>query len=124
MNLSSSKKIQLIRTVYSGKGEVDTLSSGGFKGELAKSDYSKIVDLMSKIDWDTVSFPAITCCDGPVITIMISYNDTYKTFTSMTPPQSTNEFINYLTDFLTHVSLPGYNKPMDFEAPTLPPIKQ
>jgi hypothetical protein len=43
----------------------------------------------------------------------------------MMPPDETKALITYLTDFLSHVSLPKYDKPMDFIGYELPPpIKQ
>ena len=114
MELTRWNQIQLIRTLYKKKGEVDTVNSGGFKGALQEKDYNAIVGLLSKINWDNISFPDIQCCDAPVVTILISYNNKAKRFRSMTPPKEVHELNKYLTDFLTNVSLPRYDKPLDF----------
>ncbi len=124
MSLDENRQIQLVRQVYKGKGQADSAKSGSFKGSLTEADHNKIIDLLRKVDWDTLKFPEIYCCDGPVVTIMIEYNKESKTFRSMTPPQETEELIAYLKDFLLKISyLPEYDKPMDFKIPDLPPAK-
>jgi hypothetical protein len=125
MNLSGFNKIQLIRTIYSRKGVIDTVNSGGFKGSLSERDYNKIVEMLSKINWEKLAFPDVQCCDLPVITILISYNNTSKRFKSMAPPLQIHELIKYLTEFSMNISLPRYDHPMDFEVYELPSeIKQ
>lgn len=121
MELTSSNQVQLIRTIYKKKGVVDTVNSGGFKGSLKENDYNKVVELLGKINWDSISFPDVQCCDRPVVSIILSYNNTDKRFRSMNPPAEARELINFLNDFLSHVSLPRYDKPMDFTAYELPP---
>jgi len=116
--------MQIRRRIYKKKGEVDTIFSGGFKGKLSESDFNKIVEELSKINWDTLTFPDVQCCDAPVVTILIRYNNKGKNFESMTPPPSTNKLIAYLVDFSLNVSLPRYNRPMDFEVAEPPPPNQ
>ncbi len=115
MNLYDDKRIEISRGIYSRKGEPDTTLSGNFKGTLNDQDFNKVVRLMTAINWDTVTFPKVLCCDRPIVTLMFSYNGTYKRFKSMTPPQSTNELTRYLTDLGAKVALTKYDKPIDFE---------
>ncbi len=115
MNLYDDRRIEISRAVYSKKGQVDTTLSGNFKGSLSEKEFNKVVSLWKAIHWDTVTFPKVLCCDAPIATLMFSYKGTYKRFKSMTPPQSTNGLIKYLTDLGSKVILPKYDKPIDFE---------
>ncbi len=115
MNLYEDKRIEISRAIYSKKGQADTTLSGNFKGTLSEKEFTKVVSLLKTIDWDTVTFPKVLCCDAPIVTLMFSYKGTYKRFKSMTPPRSTNALIKYLTDLGSKVLLPKYDKPIDFE---------
>ena len=115
MNLYDDKSIEISRVIYKKKGLVDTTSSGNFKGSLSDKEFNKVVSLLKAINWDTMTFPKVLCCDAPIVTLLFSYKGTYKRFKSMTPPQSTNALIKYLTDLGSKVFLPKYDMPIDFE---------
>ena len=115
MNLYDDKRIEISRDIYSKKGQVDTTLSGNFKGKLSEKEFTKVVTLLKVINWETVTFPKVLCCDAPIVTLMFSYKGTYKRFKSMTPPQTTNGLIKYLTDLGSKVILTKYDKPIDFE---------
>lgn len=115
MNLYEDKRIEISRAIYSRKGQVDTPLSGNFKGILSEKEFNKVVSLLKVINWDTISFPKVLCCDAPIVTFMFSYNGIYKRYKSMTPPLSTNTLFKYLTDLGSNLILPKYNKPIDFE---------
>jgi hypothetical protein len=57
----------------------------------------------------------VLCCDSSIKTILISYNGKYKRFKSMTPPKEAIPLIDYLTQLSTQISLPKYERPIDFE---------
>ena len=115
MNLYDDKSIEISRVIYKKKGQVDTTSSGNFKGTLGDKEFNKVVSLLKAINWDSVTFPKVLCCDAPIVTLLFSYKGTYKRFKSMTPPQSTNALFKYLTDLGSKVILPKYDLPIDFE---------
>jgi len=115
MNIYDDNRIEISRAIYSKKGQVDTNLNGNFKGTLSEKEFNKVVSLLKTINWDTVIFPKVLCCDAPIVTLMFSNKGTYMRFKSMTPPQSTNALIKYLTDLGSKVILPKYDKPIDFE---------
>ena len=115
LNLYDDKRIEISRVVYRKKGQVDTTLSGNFKGTLSEKEFNKAVSILKTINWDTVTFPKVLCCDAPIVTLMFSYKGTYKRFKSMTPPKSTNGLIKYLTDLGSKIILHKYDKPIDFE---------
>lgn len=115
MTIYSDKKVKLSRTIYKMKGVADTSKSGGFKGFLNQKDFDKLISLLKEIDWENVHFPKVTCCDGPVRTIILLANDEYRKFKSMSPPDVTEELISFLSNLAVTVKLPLYEKPMDFE---------
>ena len=115
VNVYSDKTIELSRTIYSKKGVADTTRSGNYKGSLSEKDYGTLLTLLKQVDWGTITFPKVTCCDGPVKTIILTYNDKYKRYKSMTPPQETRKLIDFLTQLGTQIKLPAYDKAIDFE---------
>lgn len=125
LQVDGAKNIQLIRRMFDNRGMTDTISSGSFMGKLSDKQYNKMVELLRKINWDTVVFPDNTCCDGTVVSIILSYNNTSKRFRSMSPPKETYALIDYLHDLAVNISLPACTKPMDFIRYDLPaPINQ
>lgn len=115
MNLYDDQRIEISRAIYNKKGQIDTILSGNFKGTLSNKEFNKVVSLWKKVNWDTVTFPKILCCDGPIVTLMFSYQGTYKRFKSMAPPRSAHALIDYLTYLGSKVLIPRYDKPIDFE---------
>jgi Fe-S-cluster containining protein len=115
MNIYKNKTIELSRGIYKSKGNPDTAKSGNFKGQLNEKDYSMLLTLLKQIDWETITFSKVKCCDKPVKTIILSYNKKYKQFKSMEPPQSTLKLIEFLTNLGAQIKLPSYKKPIDFE---------
>ena len=115
MNLYQDKRIELSREIYTAKGKIDTSKTGNFKGELSDNDFKTIILYLSKINWDTITFPNIYCCDGSIKTLLITHNGKYQKFKSMTPPQLTQPLFDYLIKIGSKISLTKYNRPIDFE---------
>lgn len=115
VNINSEKKIQLVRVIYNSKGQSDSSLSGTFKGTLQSKDYNKLIRHLKKCDFDSLKFPEVLCCDSSIKTLIVSYNEKYKRFKSMTPPLEASSLITFLTQLSTTVSLPKYNRPIDFE---------
>jgi Domain of unknown function (DUF6438) len=115
INIYKSRQIEVSREIYKAKGEIDTTRSGNFKGFLSEVDYQKLIALLKKINWDTISFPKVTCCDGAIVSIILSYNGKYMPFKSMTPPASTIDLIDFLKKIATSKSLAQFGGAIDFE---------
>jgi hypothetical protein len=115
MNIYGDKRIEISREVFNKKGQSDSILSGNFKGYLTDEDFKKLIGFLEKINWDTLTYSKVLCCDGAIKTISLSYNDKYKRIKSMTLPQSTIDLSNYLTYLATKISIPKYDKPIDFE---------
>ncbi|MBC7626947.1 DUF6438 domain-containing protein [Ferruginibacter sp.] len=115
VNINSDKTIKLIRVIYTSSGLYDSLQSGTFKGTLKDKDYDKLISQLKRYDFDSLQFPDVLCCDSSIKTILISYNGKYKRFKSMTPPKEATTLIDFLTQFSKKISLPRYDRPIDFE---------
>lgn len=94
--IDSSRKIFVNRKYYKTKSGLDKRFSGQFSGSLDQSKYNKLIELLQNCSLDVLQFPAIICCDAPIITIIVYYNGDRKYFKSMTPPRITNELISFL----------------------------
>lgn len=115
LNIGNDKKIQLVRTIYKEKGQADSLLSGAFKGSVKDKDFNQLIDLLKKANLDSLHFPDVLCCDSSIKTLIVSYNENYKQFKSMTPPKQADKLIAFLTHLATTVSLPKYSGAIDFE---------
>jgi hypothetical protein len=115
VHIDKNRNIEVTRQFYKGKMEPDTANSGNFKGEITESDYKQLLALIQKIDWETINFPKVMCCDGPVRTFILSYNNKTYRYKSMTPPESTNGLTDFLKQLASSRVLPRYDKPIQFE---------
>lgn len=115
LNINSEGSIRLIRIFYQSKGVEDTVNSGSFKGSLDTKNYQKLQSLLKEVDWQAVTFPDVTCCDKPVVQILLTFDSKMHKFRSMQPPSSTHKLIEFLTHLSTTIKLPRYDKAMDFE---------
>jgi hypothetical protein len=73
------------------------------------------MELLKSSNMDAWNFPDVTCCDSSVKTILVSYNDKYKRFESVTPPTEADPVITFLMNLSTTVVLPRYKGIIDFE---------
>ena len=117
MNLYSDKRIEVSRTIYKPryKGKVDSTLTGNYKGYLTDKELKKITDLFKKINWDTLVFPKIFCCDAPIKTIIISTKGKLRKFKSMQPPKETKELFSSLIDIASKRSLTKHDKTFHFD---------
>jgi hypothetical protein len=115
VHIGRNRNIEVSRQFYKGKVEPDTTNSGNFKGSVTEADYKQLLALVEKIDWETIDFPKVMCCDAPVRTIILSYNNKKFRFRSMTPPESTTELTKFLVQLASSTSLLRYDQPIEFE---------
>jgi hypothetical protein len=115
VHIDQNRNIEVSRQFYKGKVEPDTTNSGNFKGSVSEADYKQLLALIAKIDWETIDFPKVMCCDAPVRTIILSYNNKKFRFKSMTPPESTTELTRFLVQLASSTGLQRYGQPIDFE---------
>ncbi|HET7116958.1 MAG TPA: DUF6438 domain-containing protein [Hanamia sp.] len=94
--IDSNRNIFVNREYYKTKSDIDNRFSGQFSGSLNQNNYHKLIELLQNCNLDTLQFPDITCCDGPVTTIIIYYNGQRKYFKSMTPPRIALDLISFL----------------------------
>ena len=94
--IDSNRNIFVTREYYKTKSNIDNRYSGQFSGSLNQSNYHKLIELLQNCNLDTLQFPDITCCDGPVTTIIVYYNGQRKYFKSMTPPKIAIDLISFL----------------------------
>ena len=117
MNLYSDKRIEVARAMYNlnDRGVIDSSLSGKYEGYLTDNEFKKLIEVVNHINWDTIKFPQIFCCDGPVKTIVISYKTKHIRFKSMQPPKETNELFSYLVAIGSRTSLKKSGKTFTFE---------
>ncbi len=115
VHINKDRKMEVSRQFYKGKVEPDSTNSGNFKGVIPEQDYKQLLALLQKIDWDTINFPKVMCCDKPVRTFLLSYNNKNFKFKSMNPPESTNELTQFLVKLASSTSLAKYEGVIDFQ---------
>ena len=115
LEIDSNRNISLNREVYKTKSGLDKNLSGQFKGTVNTEDYSNLKSLLQSCQIGTISFPAINCCDAPVITIIVYYNNKKAYLKSMVPPQAAGKLISFLTRIGTAGSLEKTNGVMSIE---------
>jgi hypothetical protein len=115
LHIKADRSIELMRTLFIAGGVKDTLHSGGFKGMLNAKTYRTLIALLEGVDWENTKFPDVRCCDGAFRQILLTYNNQTHTYQSMTPPPTTYKLITFLTNLGATITLPAYDKPIDFE---------
>ncbi len=94
--IDSNRNVFVTRQYYKTKSNTDNRYSGQYVGSLTESNYIKLIELLQKCNLDTLQFPDITCCDGPITTIIVYYNGQRKYLKSMTPPEIAIDLISFL----------------------------
>ena len=115
MNIRGDSTIEISRVMYKSKGVKDPKLTGNYKSKLSDKQFNKLISLYEQINWDTLTFPDIKCCDGQVITFLINSKGNMKVLKSMEPPVCTQMLINFLIKFGESKEFPKYDKPIDFE---------
>jgi len=83
----------------------DINKTGYFTGTVSSSNYKKLIRQLQSCNLDTLTFEDVTCCDAPLVTIIVYYNGKRKYLKSMFPPESTNDLINTLNDICENSEL-------------------
>lgn len=115
LEIDSSKRLFVNREYYKTKGKIEKRFSGQFSGFLGQPQYSKLIELLQDCYLDTLEFPNVTCCDRPVITIIVYYNGQRKYLKSMTPPERAKELISFLKEIGNDKSLIKTNEKRTIE---------
>jgi hypothetical protein len=97
MEIDSNRNIVLTREMYTSKSSIDKSRSGQFRGTISADDYKEIKDLLLACEITSMQFPPIYCCDAPVQTIIVYYNNNRKYLRSMMPPEKAHKLIAFLT---------------------------
>ena len=96
LEIDSNLNVYVSREFFKTKSETDTKFIGDFQGNLDQNDSNKLLGLLEAVNLDTLKFPDVTCCDAPVITIIVYFNGERRYFKSMLPPAEVNELIAFL----------------------------
>jgi len=115
MNIYGDKKIEISRAMYKSKGVKDTKLTGNYKGELTNKEFNKLISLYNQINWDTLTFPDVKCCDKQIITYLITLKGKMKVFKSMEPPACSLKLTEFLIKLGESKEFLRYDKPIDFE---------
>src|ERR1017187_574579 len=75
--------------------EIDPSLSGTFKGTLNFSSYNNLIDLLHTSNLEELEFNNETCCDGPIVTIIVYFNGQRKYLKYMFPPLIAHDLIQY-----------------------------
>jgi hypothetical protein len=87
---------QVFKTNGVSPYEPDSAKMGYFKGTLSDSLYDALSKELKRINIDSLSFPDVLCCDGPVTTLIIYHHGKRKYLHSMFPPEATRALISVL----------------------------
>ena len=101
LEIDSNRNIVLTREIYKSKSGIDRSLSGQFRGTISAEDYAEIKNLLQASELSSLQFPAVDCCDGPVKTIIVYYNNNRKYLRSMIPPEKAHKLISFLTQIGT-----------------------
>ena len=115
LEIDNNKNLFVNREYYKTRGKIDKRFSGQFSGFLDQTKYNKLIELLQDCQLDTLEFPDVTCCDRPVITIIVYYNGRRKHLKSMTPPEKTKELISFLKEVGNDKSLIKTNEKRTIE---------
>ena len=74
----------------------DTSKTGYFKGLIADTTFKHLLNEIQKIGIDSLTFDGANCCDAPIRTIIIYYNNKRKYLRSMFPPDKARNLISLL----------------------------
>lgn len=72
---------------------LDSNKIGYFTGVVDDSSYAWLTGSLETIGLDSLKFDDITCCDAPIITLVILYNGKRKFLRSMIPPEKATYII-------------------------------
>jgi len=112
LNIQMDKEQNII---YSGEIYQDPVLSGDFTGKFSKEDLDTIVHLLRNCQLETLRWRPTSCCDAPMITLIIYYNDKRKYFKSMFPPKISDDLISFLYKINSKATLTRQDKSFDFE---------
>ncbi|GEM_PF-3459926 len=96
LEIDSNQNVYVSREFFKTKGETEIEYSGQFRGSLEHNDYKKLITLLGAANLHNLNFPNVTCCDAPIITIIVYFNGQRKYFKSMTPPNDAQELVTFL----------------------------
>ena len=115
LQLDSNLHLYVNRQFYKGKATPVKEYSGSFTGTINSAEYQQLKDILKRADYNNLNFPDVTCCDGPIKTVIIYADGKRKYLKSMTPPAEANELINWLTSLGVRKNLAttAENKPIE-----------
>jgi len=104
LQIDNNRQFKLFAETVYRKGSkvseriIDVNKTGYFTGTVSKDKYKKLIKQLQLCNIDTLTFEDVTCCDAPLITIIVYYNGKRKYLKSMFPPDSADDLITTLND--------------------------
>jgi hypothetical protein len=96
LQIDSNKAVYVNREFYKTKSLVDSANSGRFKGTLTQEQHKALIDVLKKINLDSLEFAPVGIADIPETTIIVYYNGKRKYLKSARPPVVANDLITLL----------------------------
>lgn len=100
LEINNDKKIRVfnerIYSIKNGVSEINHSKMGYFKGTANDTSFNKLLKEFEKIKIDTLTFDEVNCCDGIIFTVIVYYDGKKKILQSMSPPETTINFLNTL----------------------------
>ena len=114
LQVSSNREILVHRELFTGKNPAPT-GSGNFKGTLSQADYDELMKVLTESDYKNLKFPAVYCCDGVIVTIIV-YDKGERTYLkSMTPPPAADKLIALLARIGKEANLAAVDEKIELE---------
>lgn len=101
LEIDSNKNAKLFSEIAYKSGEKrshikDSSKIGYFQGRIADTTFKKLVNEIQTIGIDSLTFDGANCCDAPIKTIIIYYNNKRKYLQSMFPPNKARRLVSLL----------------------------
>jgi hypothetical protein len=96
LEIDSNKTVYVNREYYKTKSDIDSSSSGRFKGTLTQEQDIKLMEILKKSNLDSLEFAPVGITDVPETTIIVYYNGKRKYLKSARPPLVANDLITLL----------------------------
>lgn len=101
LEVNADRQVKLFsERVYAPNGktmiDLDSTKMGYFTGTLSDEDFKSLCIEFKQVNMDSLSFPNVLCCDGPVTTLISYYNGKKKSLKSMTPSEKATPLLKAL----------------------------
>jgi hypothetical protein len=96
LEIDSNKAVYVNREFYKTKSDIDSTTSGRFKGTLSQEQDIQLMEVLKKSNLDSLEFAPVGITDVSETTIIVYYNGKRKYLKSARPPAAANDLITLL----------------------------